>query len=224
MVLSHVCVECGHDLARVRVRREAHYGLPMVRCPNCDTVAVRRMHPAWRAWRRFLRVKTSLGVLLLQLAALKFFVGGGVGLCEWWLLLVADALDANAARPVEWALPIAVTLLFAVGLGTWLTAGFAHWRERFLPWLIYFLIVGAVLAVPRFIVPLIENGASGQITLLEEAAGWMVRLVGLMAMLVVAIIVGGYPGLLLERAVAGFRRWAWQARRRRLRARRRLHA
>ncbi len=223
MVLSHVCVECGHDLARVRVRREAHYGLPIVRCPNCETVAVRRMHPAWRGWRSFLRVKTSLAMLVAQIAALAFFIGAGAGLCEWWAELFRDALAPRSTASVEWTLPIGVTLLFTVCVGAWLTVSFAHWRDRFLPWLVYILLVGAALAVPRFLVPLIEDGVDGQ-TVLFEAADWLVRLVALGAMMAVATALGIYPGRMLGRAFAGFRRWAWRARRRRLRVRRGLLA
>jgi len=227
MVLSHVCTECGHDLARVRARRDPHYGLSLVHCPGCAAVSVRRMHPAWRAWRSFLRVKTSLGVLVFQFAALVGFVAGGVGICEGWGHLIERSLDLRPGQRIEWELPLGFTVLFAVGLGMWLTAGFAHWRARILPWLIYVTLVVALLCLPFIVVPYIvvpyiqhlHEDAAAPTYLLAE---YLLRLAVFGGIMFAAVMIGVWPGLWFERGIGVFRRWAWQARRRRLRGRRML--
>jgi hypothetical protein len=35
VAISHVCMGCGLDLARVRAAPDPHYGLPLVTCPRC---------------------------------------------------------------------------------------------------------------------------------------------------------------------------------------------
>ena len=87
MAISHLCISCGFDLARVRVRPDPFYALPIVICPDCGDTAVRRRHPMQQAWRTVLRLKTSLIALAFQLAML---IGGGaavVAVC----VLVGDA-------------------------------------------------------------------------------------------------------------------------------------
>ena len=73
MAISHLCISCGFDLARVRIRPDPFYALPIAICPDCGEAAVRRMHPMKQAWRTLLRLKTSLIALALQLAML---IGG----------------------------------------------------------------------------------------------------------------------------------------------------
>jgi hypothetical protein len=221
MVISHVCVECGHDLARVRARHDPHYGLPLVHCPGCGKVTVRRMHPAWRAWRAFLRVKTSLGLVVFQLAAIVGFVAGGIGISEAWGQLIEETQYLLPGEHFPWAFPLGMTALFSVALGAWLTAGFAHWRARFAPWVIYFALGAGVLALAFIAVPYIQSfmhpGSPSHF-----ADQFLVRIFIFSGLVTGAFFLGVWPGLWIERGLGAFRRWAWRARRRRLRGRRLL--
>ena len=146
MAISHVCLSCGLDLARVRARLEPRYALPIVVCPDCGHTAVRRKPRAWRSFRRLM-------VSLLALAAqLAMVVAGLAG-----LLAVSDELGDAIARGSFGGLPrdeiifrLSVYAAFAVALGAWLTAGFSHAR-RTTTWLVFYgsgivlIAVGALI-------------------------------------------------------------------------------
>ena len=146
MAISHVCISCGLDLARVRARLEPRYALPIVVCPDCGHTAVRRKPRAWRSFRRLM-------VSLLALAAqLAMVVAGLAG-----LLAVSDELGDAIARGSFGGLPrdeiifrLSVYAAFAVALGAWLTAGFSHARRTTI-WLVFYgsgivlIAVGALI-------------------------------------------------------------------------------
>jgi hypothetical protein len=221
MAISHLCLSCGHDLARIRVRRDPHYALPMVTCPDCGTAAVRRRHPSLQAWRTLLRVETSLFALAFQLAFLAAFATGVVSAC---VVASEQYLGGYAAVPEEFQ-GVAAILAFGVmpiALGAWLTAGLGHLR-RLTAWLLFTVFAIALLSVDAFGAPLtqrvVEIGGFSP-TLTEFR--WdrlLARLIALVAIMTVAT--AGIPiGLVIRTAERDWRRTRWRARRRRLRARR----
>ena len=72
MAISHVCLSCGLDLARVRALLEPHYALPVVVCPDCGWATVRR---APQGGRSLYRLLVSLLTLISQLGLLAAGLG-----------------------------------------------------------------------------------------------------------------------------------------------------
>lgn len=199
MAISHVCLSCGLDLARVRARLDPHYALPIVVCPDCGRAAVRRKH---RIGRRTLKLLASLVALIVQAGLAAAGVFG--------LTVVSHELGGMLARGGLGALPreeiilrLAACAAFAVALGAWLTAGLGHCR-RLRTWLV-FLGAGAVMVS---LVPLFDA--------LPE---WLPERYAMLA-LVMAVATAGIPvGMLARTAGRGIERVVWRSRRRRLRAR-----
>lgn len=145
MPLSHTCASCGAELCRIRALPDPVYGLPIVVCPRCGTACVRRRHPVPARWREAVRVFASLRwlgmqVVLLALLVVVFavyvhslrqdYTGFKPALSEW-----LSKRDAESSRwlvrsfwreGTVWS--VAGWLMFATGIGVWLTAGLAHWR------------------------------------------------------------------------------------------------
>ncbi|MHC4769983.1 MAG: hypothetical protein ACYTEI_14915 [Planctomycetota bacterium] len=221
MAISHLCISCGFDLARVRVRPDPFYALPIVVCPDCGDTAVRRMHPMKQAWRTVLRLKTSLIALAFQLAML---IGGGaavVAVC----VLVGDAWAlGDLAFPQREELIVAFLAfgVLPVALGAWLTAGLGHVRRLHL-WLFYSLAGLVLISLDCVGEPLARRALETLgLSLTPIDFRWdllSARVIVLTAIMTIAI--AGIPLGMLARV--GHRRWRrnrWRARRRRLRARR----
>ncbi len=221
MAISHLCLSCGFDLARVRARPDPHYALPLVSCPDCGTAAVRRMHPSLRAWRTVVRLKTSLAVLVFQLALLIGFASAVVAVCvlvgEEWVrgeLAVSDRLELIVAILAFGVLPVL--------LGTWLTAGLSH-VKRLRAWLAFAILALVLISLDCVGEPVARHLLDGcGLSLQQTDFRWDrfgARLV-LLAAIMTTAIAGIPPGMLVR---AGYRQWrcrSWRARRRRLRARR----
>ena len=199
MAISHVCISCGLDLARVRARLEPRYALPIVVCPDCGHTAVRRKPRAWRSFRRLM-------VSLLALAAqLAMVVAGLAG-----LLAVSDELGDAIARGSFGGLPrdeiifrLSVYAAFAVALGAWLTAGFSHAR-RTTTWLVFYGS-GIVLIAVGALIDGRSNGLGFHFV---------------MATVVMTVALAGVPlGVLAGFSWRQVERATWRWHRRRLRAR-----
>ena len=221
MAISHLCMSCGHDLATMRVRRDPHYALPMVFCPDCGTAAVRRPHPSLQAWRTLLRLATSLFALAFQLAFLAAFATGVVSAC---VLATEQYLGGYVAVPGELQRLVAFLAfgVMPVALGAWLTAGLGHLR-RLSAWLLFTALAIALLSVDSFGGPAVERLLDvGGLSLPVMEFRWdrlLARLIVLTGIMIVAT--AGIPiGLMLRAAERDWRRNRWRARRRRLRARR----
>jgi hypothetical protein len=221
MAISHLCISCGFDLARVRVRPDPCYALPIVVCPDCGDAAVRRRHPMQQAWRTVLRLKTSLIALAFQLAML---IGGGaavVAVC----VFVGDAwILGDLVSPQREELIVA---FFAFGvlpvtLGAWLTAGLGHLR-RFPVWLFFSLAALGLISLDCVGEPLAGRALEALgLSLTPFDFRWDLfsgRVVMLAAIMTIAI--AGIPlGMLARVGHRSWRRSRWRARRRRFRARR----
>jgi hypothetical protein len=221
MAISHLCMACGLDLARVRTRLDPYYALPMVLCPDCGEATVRRRHPSLGGWQTLLRLKTSLAALALQLALLAGFLSAVVAVCvlvgDSWVrgnLAVSQRDELILAALAFGALPLA--------LGAWLTAGLGHVR-RGGAWLAFTLLTLVLISLDCVGEPLARRllDACG-LSLTLGAFRWdhfMVRLAVQMTIMTMATA-GIPPGML---ARVGYRQWRrnrWRARRRRRRARR----
>lgn len=199
MAISHVCLSCGLDLARVRALLEPRYALPVVVCPDCGRAAVRRKP---RQLRSLQRLAVSLLTLIAQLGILAAGLGLLIAISIEMGNVLADgtfgALPGN-----EILLRFAVCAAFAVALGTWLTAGFGHAR-RTTTWLV-FAGLGIVL-----------------VSLGSLIGGRPDQLVPrcLVVVMVMTVATAGVPlGMLTRVGWRQFERSLWRVRRRRLRAR-----
>jgi len=200
MAISHVCISCGLDLARVRARLEPRYALPIVVCPDCGLTTVRRKP---RAWRSFRRLMLSLATLAAQLGLVVTGLAG--------LLAVSEHMGDVFARWSFGGIPsneiifrLSVCAAFAVALGAWLTAGFSHARWT-TTWLVFYGAGIALIAVSA----LIDRNSNG--------LGFHF----VVATLVMTVAIAGVPlGVLAGFTWRHVQRATWRWHRRRLRARR----
>ncbi len=136
MAISHVCMGCGLDLARVRAAPEPHYGLPLVTCPRCAGACVRR-HPSrigWRGARRLRRAAAGLAAqvaILLGSAAITTIASISMAVERFTPRTVAQdfmaVLRGDEDLLMSGPLVAAVALLgWAVLVGLWLSATLRH--------------------------------------------------------------------------------------------------
>jgi hypothetical protein len=147
MASAHVCLECGWDLARIRVRREPHYGLPLVMCPRCDTATVRRRHPIWTSFNTLRRLDCTLTVLVLQLGFIVLF-GFLTMMSVFALIMMLLEVPRFREGEISWLLLFTLVLL-PLAVGAWLTVAFHHhrrWRV-WLGWFGFMLLPMAVLGL-----------------------------------------------------------------------------
>lgn len=157
MAIAHLCIRCGWDLARMRPVREPHYGLPVVTCPRCSRVTLRRRHPIWQRWHEFRRVDWSLTVVAIQVILL-LTLGTITTFCIPAVLLNAAPLIGSelfkGRRSDEHEIRLFAWLCFWVfGVlgpitGAWLSAGFSHLRrwKVWASWAGFMLLIQLVLA------------------------------------------------------------------------------
>jgi hypothetical protein len=152
MPISHPCVSCGSDLAAVRARTEPHYGLPLVTCPACGDVFVRRPHPLSCRWRSILRGGGTLIVLALQLAA----VAGAVSLIASICIGIGDDVArgrlAGVPRRELVVVSFVAFIVVPIALGAWLTGGLHHWR-RPVAWGVFTAVLAAVCSADVIVGP-----------------------------------------------------------------------
>ncbi len=137
MAISHLCLQCGFDLARVRPQRDPHYGLPLVHCPKCETAAVRRRHPVWRGWRNGRRTVRSLFQFVFRVG---FTLGLMVVSCGMIAYLFRrymeyDLIDDDLIRII---LPQAITLSLVTGF--WLATAFRHGKQPWV-WTVWMMVM-----------------------------------------------------------------------------------
>ncbi len=91
LVGDRLCIKCGYNLTGQPVKREAHYDMLIVRCPECATVASLQEYPLLGRWAgRWAMLLAALWfgfVLLLALAS------AGILYAE------ADSVAETASRP-----------------------------------------------------------------------------------------------------------------------------
>ena len=221
MAISHLCTNCGSDLARIRARREPRYGLPLIVCPRCGTCAVRRRHPLPRRYRSGKRLMVSLAVLVAQLGLLVAFTVLAIVVCVQF----GDAFmrgDIEPSRPEMTVLAVLSFGVLPLALGMWLKAGLSHWR-RPVAWLVFALVVLPMLSIDTLLLPwLARSIPSLDLTLQWDSCRWdlwLGRASALAALMSVALL--GIPaGAGLGRLHDLARRGLWRFRLRQARMRR----
>jgi len=242
MAISHVCLNCGRDLARVRASLDPAYRLPLVHCPTCPSVWVRRREPMAARFGAGRRVVRAGGALVLQLAAAWIillvlagsiagvahamsearlgFVGAAHALWEGTPAMGAPRTDLHGDRGFVLAAGVIGASIIA---GAWLTATLRHAR----PWRVaLFWPVVLVLAVSMDVLFWLPVGGARILAgdqLFYNGPGfseWLTR-VGLLAPAAVFMGIGIVAGLGVRRVEDQRRRRALvRLLRRRRRARR----
>jgi hypothetical protein len=97
------CIRCGFNLQGQPVVREPVYGMIMVRCPECSTVASLQEYPLLGRWAgRFAALLAAAWVAIL-LAGLFITVGISFGMTESTVLNGGDPLATEIARAyIQW--------------------------------------------------------------------------------------------------------------------------
>lgn len=227
MGIAHICLECGQGLARVRVQLDPHYGLPLVSCPRCHAVAVRRLSPAMKQWQAIKRTALSFGTLGLQvvvaLAIITLTITAIISLERGEFRL------GRASPPREYYFGVAMLLgVLPLFTGAWLTFAFGHMKLRFalIGWV---SVIIAGLLVIGLGVGMVDDvtgiqyeqfgfgafGAGAWLGLTEYVLPWA----GIFALLLMFTLVGIPPGRLGVKlfAFARCRHRCWMMKRRRLR-------
>jgi hypothetical protein len=227
VAIVHLCPQCGLDLARVRARREPHYGFMIVTCPGCLRVAVRRPHPLRRFWRGLRRLDWVLTLLALNVVAGGALVGLAVVAVVLFLFATAqfplgDLWDEAGLWLLAWlALP-------PILVGAWMRTGLPHWRPRaaratFAAILLIAVGIAGLGQMAAGVVPALEARWRGgppapvNLTWVSEGTWTSVRGAALVVLLDVMVAVGTAlgrgPAWLLARVASAM----WRIRRRRLR-------
>jgi hypothetical protein len=226
MAIAHVCMGCGLDLARVRLRPpESHYGLRLVICPRCSWTCTRlsggprSRHPIWQGWRTYLRVQRSIAAILGQVAIVIVLIGftlpvvGHVG-------SVVKTMGLAGLLEYETRFGAVAAVVLAVLTGTWLSSCFPHWRHG-TPWLAWtglltLVVLGVKIALPLKARMDVRFGMAGADVRIDwEGTAMMLAVFGTMMMVSLA----GVPlGGAVRVSYARRRALRWSRRRRRLRA------
>ncbi|MFN0010794.1 MAG: hypothetical protein ACKVS8_04025 [Phycisphaerales bacterium] len=118
---DRLCVKCQFNLTGQLIVREPHYGMVIVRCPECSTVASLQEYPLLGKW-----VGRWTGLLAaVWFIALCAMMAGSVGMMTAMTITVADDLAAPLAvrigtmQKAESAAQIAANPLLAGSANSW---------------------------------------------------------------------------------------------------------
>lgn len=157
--LSHVCPQCGWDLARVRAPLDSALGLRIALCPRCGRGWARR-RPDAAAQRLFraLDALSGLALALLITGSLLLWSSGLIlGLSRAsaaspsslaWLVHVRDA-STSTGWDMERLRFLAVFAALSLASGAWIVAAMSHWR------------MGALF--PLWILAIFAGSAAGEV-------------------------------------------------------------
>lgn len=151
MAISHICLSCGLDLARVRARLDPALRLPIVTCPECGGNSVRRRHVLVTAWRGAMRRRYAIWSFIAQLVVFNALLWSIAGL-SWAIArqmeldsstlvaVIRDAyrIEASGLRRFSDVGPwrISVWLIASIVAGVWMGATLPHWK-RWAPILVW---------------------------------------------------------------------------------------
>ena len=179
MAASHICMSCGLDLARIQAVVDPHYGLPLVACPDCRAVAVRRTHWITARWRQAMRTFAAIRAILVRLLAAAALMGASVGLVlalEAWAdergetsvgvlpsILLGDHVRASDDDRIIAGLVVTAWVAVQAGVGVLLSVGLGHWRSRVLAWGGWAAALVLLLSLEAVVYPIVA------------AMGWVLR-------------------------------------------------
>lgn len=72
---DRLCVKCAYNLRGQPVVREAHYGLLIARCPECNTPAALQEYPLLGRWPGRIRVLVALAYAIVVMLAVALALG-----------------------------------------------------------------------------------------------------------------------------------------------------
>lgn len=227
MAIAHVCLGCGADLARIHVIRDPHYRLPIVICPGCSHVCVRRVDPILQRWRTFQPAAAALCALSVQLLIVLLLATATAGVVDAVPDILPAPISGNVFDLLDnqsiWAMVVCVTLPVLTGI--WMTTGLGHWR----PWLaraVWGLLIAGLLSwdVLRLASETIGNelgivpGIGAKAHLKLAFYDWILRIVVLFVFLMMTFA-GSPLGAVLLKIHAQRHNSRWSRRRARLRRR-----
>lgn len=95
---DRVCSACGFNLHGQHIVREAHYGMLIVRCPECSTVAAMEEYPSLGKWARRLSVASAVLVIAGALVLFAFSVALLSGVVKQISWRIDEACATKIAR------------------------------------------------------------------------------------------------------------------------------
>lgn len=219
MAISHVCLECGFDLAQVRARRDAEYGLWIVRCPRCATCCARNPNLIGRTWHSILRVDIALSILVVQVPIAFGLLAAGVGAISGVAWMLDELVRRGRWDPGHTAMAAAL-IGAALVTGTWLTACVGHVDRRrlWIGWWAAITVAGTVFGWNAMFANAIEltvHSAAPEQWFWVTIGSLIFTAAATAAFLSVALL-GVVPGRWLRLLHSRFRsrRWRWRRRRR----------
>lgn len=151
MAISHLCLSCGLDLARVRVSRDNALHAPIVTCPECGSSAIRRKPALVKAWRTAMRRRTAAWTLVAQLVVFNATIWSIAGL-SWTIShqmqddhqslvqVIVDAfrLEGSPMRRFDNVGPwhVSIWIFASLAAGLWLGSALPHWK-RWAPYVVW---------------------------------------------------------------------------------------
>jgi hypothetical protein len=218
MAISQMCSNCGVDLARVRPQRDPHYRLPLVHCPTCAQVTIRRRHPLLQSWRTFRKIDVAVLILGFQFLAAAVAAVTALGFA-----LNIDDIPRMLSDSRDRVVILIFYACICAFTGIWLTIGFRH-LKRWQVWCGWSVVL-ALLSLLILVMFSVDNQMSyddavaGKRIMADLATHWPPALLGIL-LIMIGSAIGIAPGLFAERALAYIRAALWRTRRRRLRAHR----
>jgi hypothetical protein len=216
--ISHICTRCGVDLARVRPTIDPQYALPLVTCPRCAQVAVRRHHPLPLTARRAWRAAWAVVALLVQMSLVVLITVLSLERIHRLAEFVERSLGGLRLHRED-AVGLAVFAGIGVVVGVWLTAGLSHWRRAsaFVGWGLWLVVWIWIIHVFLAIGAAIDAVAGSRFWRFIDFEAIALHSEAVVPLLSVAFL--GVPiGLAARRTVAHVRSERWRSRRAKRRA------
>lgn len=239
MPISHICISCGDELARIRAVPDPHYGLAVVVCPGCNRACVRiRRNSLTSGWLGIRKLVGTLAALVAQALICGVLTAGTAGLIvqagdqfrsfsavfrSVTLLYspeVSRLTSPTRLDPASLALFFGMLIVLGMLSGLWLRVFVAHvvWYRSFAVWIGWIVF----WALSDFVILSIQKEISIGLGLsytdtLPTRTELEVRM-GILLVYLGGLFFGLFVGRLLDRSMANRRHYRF---RRILRRRRR---
>ncbi len=217
MAITHICLNCARDLARQPALRDPHYSLPLVICPDCNKVSVRRPNHYSAQYKSMLRGITIFFTLLFHTLFIITFAAITIG----WVFLISNVvfgINGSELTHLSVTNVIVAFALTSIATGAWLTAGFSHIPKLkvWICWTLFLLFIFAITLITKLLSESIHNVNvainSFEVNLVIASA--LITIITIMIIAITGIPLGKFF-LYLHRIIAR-ERWQWRKRRRTL--------